>query len=167
MAAVTLSSRRDWFKTLGAGFVPLIAGRTSLSAAQRPRPNILIILADDQGWGDLSINGNRNLSTPHIDSLARDGALLDRFYVCAVCAPTRAEFLTGRYHARGGVRGVATGAERLNLHETTVAQSFRAAGYATGAFGKWHNGSQFPYHPNARGFDEFYGFTSGHWGQYF
>jgi arylsulfatase A-like enzyme len=138
--------------------------------AQRPtaaRPNILIILADDQGWGDLSIHGNTNLSTPNIDSLARDGALFERFFVCAVCAPTRAEFLTGRYHSRGGVRGVSTGAERLNLDEKTIAQTFKAAGYASGAFGKWHNGTQFPYHPNARGFDEYYGFTSGHWGQYF
>src|SRR5690348_10691965 len=138
-----------------------------LFAQGRKRPNIVIILADDQGWGDLSSNGNTNLTTPKIDSLARDGATLDRFYVCAVCAPTRAEFLTGRYHSRGGVRGVSTGAERLNLDEMTIAQTFKAAGYATGAFGKWHNGSQAPYHPNNRGFDEYYGFTSGHWGLYF
>ena len=134
--------------------------------ANRP-PNMVIILADDQGWGDLSIHGNTNLSTPNIDSLAHHGARFDRFLVCAVCAPTRAEFLTGRYHARGGVRGVSTGAERLNLDEKTIAETFRSSGYRTGAFGKWHNGSQFPYHPNARGFDEYYGFTSGHWGQYF
>jgi arylsulfatase A-like enzyme len=62
---------------------------------------------------------------------------------------------------------VSTGEERLNLDESTIADSFRAAGCVTGAFGKWHNGSQHPYHPNARGFDEFYGFTSGHWGHYF
>ncbi len=138
-----------------------------LAPARSRRPNVVVILADDQGWGDLSINGNSNLSTPHIDSLAREGALFDRFFVCAVCAPTRAEFLTGRYHARGGVRGVSTGAERLNLDEKTIADTFSAAGYATGAFGKWHNGSQHPYHPNARGFQEYYGFTSGHWGSYF
>ena len=108
-------------------------------SAQRPageRPNVVVILADDQGWGDLSIHGNTNLSTPHIDSQAHDGALFERFYVCAVCAPTRAEYLTGRYHSRGGVRGVSTGAERLNLDEMTIAQTFKAAGYATGAFGK-------------------------------
>ena len=145
----------------------LAAASLYSALAQTRRPNILVILADDQGWGDLSASGNSNLSTPNIDSLARDGATAERFYACAVCAPTRAEFLTGRYHPRGGVHGVSTGAERLNLDETTIAQSFKAAGYATGAFGKWHNGSQFPYHPNARGFDEFYGFTSGHWGQYF
>ncbi len=149
-----------------AGVAPLMAAWNQASAAGR-RPNIVVILADDQGWGDLSVHGNTNLSTPNIDSLAREGALAERFYVCPVCAPTRAEFLTGRYHARGGVRGVSTGAERLNLDETTIAQTFKAAGYATAAFGKWHNGSQFPYHPNARGFDEYYGFTSGHWGQYF
>src|ERR1044071_3818366 len=143
-------------------------GLTAPLVSQPPkRPNIVVILADDQGWGDLSINGNTNLSTPRIDSIARDGAILDRFYVCAVCAPTRAEFLTGRYHSRGGVRGVSTGAERLNLDEKTIAETFKAAGYATGAFGKWHNGSQWPYHPNARGFEEYYGFTSGHWGEYF
>ncbi len=130
-------------------------------------PNIVVILADDQGWGDLSVHGNTNLSTPNIDSLARDGALFEHFYVCNVCAPTRAEFLTGRYSSRGGVRGVSTGQERLNLDEHTIAQTFKTAGYATGAFGKWHNGTQHPYHPNARGFDEFYGFTEGHWGQYF
>lgn len=147
---------------------PTLAGcLQGQTAAGARRPNVLIILADDQGWGDLSIHGNTNLSTPRIDSLGRAGALFDRFYVCAVCAPTRAEFLTGRYHPRGGVRGVSTGAERLNLDETTIAQTFRSAGYATGAFGKWHNGTQHPYHPNARGFDEYYGFTSGHWGNYF
>jgi arylsulfatase A-like enzyme len=142
-------------------------GAPALSAQRSRRPNVVVILTDDQGWGDLGVHGNTNLATPHADSLARDGAMFDRFYVCSVCAPTRAEFLTGRYHPRTGVRGVSTGAERLNLDETTVADTFRAAGYSTGAFGKWHNGSQHPYHPNARGFDEFYGFTSGHWGHYF
>jgi arylsulfatase A-like enzyme len=139
----------------------------SYAAETSAKPNVVIFLADDQGWGDLSTSGNTNIHTPNIDSLARDGVTLDRFFVCSVCAPTRAEFLTGRYHSRGGVRGVSTGQERLNVDERTIAESFKAAGYATGAFGKWHNGSQWPYHPNARGFDEYYGFTSGHWGEYF
>ncbi len=136
-------------------------------AVRADRPNLVIFLADDQGWGDLSASGNPNLATPRIDSLARDGATLDRFFVCPVCSPTRAELLTGRYHPRVGVRGVSTGQERLDLGVPTLADHFKAAGYATGAFGKWHNGSQWPYHPNARGFDEYYGFTSGHWGEYF
>lgn len=131
------------------------------------KPNVVVFLSDDQGWGDLSIHGNTNLSTPNIDSLARDGAMFERFFVCPVCSPTRAEFLTGRYHARGGVRGVSTGQERLNLDEKTIADTFKAAGYATAAFGKWHNGLQSPYHPLDRGFGEYYGFCSGHWGDYF
>ena len=131
------------------------------------KPNVLIILADDQGWGDLSVNGNTNLATPHVDSLASAGAMFDRFYVCPVCAPTRAEFLTGRYHPRSGVFNVTTGGERMDLAEKTIADTFKAVGYAPGAFGKWHNGMQYPYHPRGRGFDEYYGFCSGHWGDYF
>jgi arylsulfatase A-like enzyme len=113
-------------------------------------PNVVIILADDQGWGDLSVNGNTNLRTPSIDSLAHGGARFDRFFVSPVCSPTRAEFLTGRYHPRGGVWSTSTGGERLDLDEKTIADTFKAAGYATAAFGKWH-----------------YGFPSGHWGDYF
>src|SRR5262245_54568038 len=141
----TLLSRRQ------AIALPFLASARRLSAAGRP-PNIVVLLADDQGWGDLSYNGNSNVSTPRIDSIGRDGAVFEQFYVCAVCAPTRAEFLTGRYHPRSGVRGTSAGQERMNLDEKTIGQTFQAAGYATGAFGKWHNGSQFPYHPNARGF---------------
>jgi arylsulfatase A-like enzyme len=136
-------------------------------AAQDRRPNIVMILTDDQGWGDLSLNGNTNLATPAVDSLARDGAMFDHFYVQPVCSPTRAEMLTGRYHLRGGVHDTSLGGERLNLDERTIAEILKGAGYATGAFGKWHNGSQHPYNPNGRGFDEYYGFTSGHWGDYF
>jgi arylsulfatase A-like enzyme len=137
---------------------------------QRPsvsRPNVIVIVTDDQGWGDLSINGNKNLNTPNIDKLAVNGAYFTQFYVCPVCSPTRAEFLTGRYHPRCGVYDTSEGGERMNLGETTIAEVFKKAGYATGAFGKWHNGMQYPYHPNGRGFDEFYGFCSGHWGDYF
>ena len=88
-------------------------------------PNVVVILTDDQGWGDLSINGNTNLSTPNIDSLASDGTTLEHFYVCQVCAPTRAEFLTGRYHPRTGVSGVSRGEGRMNADETTIADVFK------------------------------------------
>ncbi len=145
---------------------PLLALLLAACAAAADRPNVVILLADDAGWGDYGCNGNRQLATPHIDSLARDGARFDRFFVQPVCSPTRAELLTGRYHRRLGVTGVSTGQERLNLEERTFAESFRAAGYATGLFGKWHNGSQWPYHPLARGFETFWGYTSGHWGEY-
>ena len=160
-------TRRDFLKGACAGTLAISFPRRGQAARIDEPPNIVVILTDDQGWGDLSVHGNTNLKTPNVDSLARDGALFDRFFACALCAPTRAEFLTGRYYPRGGVHGVTTGAERLNLDEETIADTFKAAGYATAAFGKWHNGTQYPYHPNARGFDEFYGFCSGHWGQYF
>ncbi len=157
--------------TLAIAAVAAIFSQTlytpSLRAESSDRPNIVLILADDQGWGDLSLHGNPNLSTPHIDSLARDGAHLENFYVCAVCSPTRAEFLTGRYHRRMGVYSTSAGGERFDAGEQTIAELFQRAGYATAAYGKWHSGMQWPYHPNARGFDDFYGFCSGHWGNYF
>jgi len=139
----------------------------SCAAPPAARPNVVLFLADDQGWGDLGIHGNTNVRTPNLDSLAREGASFTHFFVSPVCSPTRAELLTGRYHPRSGVYATSRGGERLDLDETTIAQVFDAAGYATAAFGKWHNGSQPPYHPKARGFDEFYGFSSGHWGHYF
>ena len=134
---------------------------------QHDGPNVIVFLADDAGWGDYGASGNRHAHTPHIDALAQDGVSLDRFFVCPVCSPTRAEFLTGRWWPRTGVRGVSTGQERLNLNEKTIANAFKSAGYATGCFGKWHNGSQWPYHPMARGFDTYYGHPAGHWGEYF
>lgn len=133
----------------------------------KTQPNIIIILTDDQGWGDLSSNGNTNIETPNIDKLAETGVTFDRFYVCAVCSPTRAELLTGRYHVQSGVFSTGAGGERLDVDETTIAEVFKDAGYATAAYGKWHNGMQPPYHPNSRGFEDYYGFCSGHWGNYY
>jgi arylsulfatase A-like enzyme len=151
------------------GFLFLLISLLALvpAALHARKPNVIVILTDDQGWGDLSLNGNTNLQTPRIDALARAGARFDRFYVCPVCSPTRAEFLTGRYHPRSGVVSTSAGGERADLDEMMIGQTFQTAGYATGAFGKWHNGMQHPYHPNARGFDEYYGFCSGHWGNYY
>ena len=138
-----------------------------ISCKNDTNPNILIILTDDQGWGDLSINGNTNLKTPNIDNIALNGASFERFYVSPVCSPTRAELLSGKFFVRSGVNGVTRGYERMNTDVKLISDFFKGKKYKTGAFGKWHNGSQPPYHPNNRGFDEFYGFTSGHWGNYF
>src|SRR5204862_4975945 len=106
--------------------IPIVALSADDPAARKA--NVVVFLSDDQGWGDLSIHGNTNLSTPNIDSLAKDGALFERFYVCPVCSPTRAEFLTGRYHVRGGVFSTSTGGERLDLDERTIGDVFKAAG---------------------------------------
>ena len=89
------------------------------------RPNVIIILTDDQGWGDLSMNGNTNLSTPNIDNIAKSGASFQNFYVNAVCSPTRAEFLTGRYSFRSGIYSTGGGGERMDVDETTIAEVFK------------------------------------------
>ena len=129
--------------------------------------NVILILTDDQGWGDLSLNGNQDINTPNIDQLGKSGARFDHFFVSPVCSPTRAEILTGRHHVRGGVYSTSAGGERLNIDEQTIAEVFKLEGYQTAAYGKWHNGMQAPFHPNSRGFDDYYGFCSGHWGNYY
>lgn len=153
--------------TLVTLFACVLLSHAALRAEVERRPNVVVFLTDDQGWGDLSLHGNTNLATPNIDALAFAGASFDRFFVCPVCSPTRAEFLTGRYHPRSRVYSTSAGGERMDLDEMTIAETFKAAGYHTAAYGKWHNGMQYPYHPNARGFDDYFGFCSGHWGQYF
>ena len=136
------------------------------ASSARP-PNILVILTDDQGWGDLSLHGNPDLRTPRLDALARSGARFDRFYVNPLCSPTRAAFLTGRDSLRGGVWGVTRGKETLRAEETTLAEILRAAGYRTAMAGKWHNGEHYPYSPEGQGFESFFGFRRGHWNNYF
>jgi len=131
------------------------------------RPNVILILTDDQGWGDLGIHGNEKLATPSIDQMATKGAHFDRFYVSPLCAPTRASLLTGRYNLRTGTSWVSKGLENMNPAEVTLAEVFQDQGYATGCFGKWHNGGHYPQHPNQQGFDEFIGFCAGHWNNYF
>jgi hypothetical protein len=118
-------TRRGFLKGACAGTIAAVFPFGARAARTKQRPNIVVILSDDQGWGDLRLHGNLNIETLNIDSLARDGAMFERFFVCPVCAPTRAEFLTGRYHPRGGVHGVTTGAERLNLDEKTIGDTPR------------------------------------------
>ena len=131
------------------------------------RPNVLLILTDDQGWGDVHSHGNERLDTPNLDRLAAQGARFERFFVSPVCAPTRAALLTGRYSLRCGVHGVTRGHETMRSEEVTIAELLRDAGYATGCFGKWHNGAHWPTDPHGQGFDRFAGFAAGHWNNYF
>ncbi|MEL7160584.1 MAG: sulfatase-like hydrolase/transferase [Bacteroidota bacterium] len=132
-----------------------------------PRPNILFILTDDQGIGDLSLHGNDSIRTPVMDSLLLSGARFDRFYVSPVCAPTRASFLSGLHAPRTGAVYVTRRRETMDDGVVTIAEHLREAGYRTGLFGKWHSGATFPYHPGGQGFDEFLGFTLGHFNDYF
>ena len=133
------------------------------------RPNVVFILADDMGYGDMSRFNAGLSSTPVLDQLADEGTVLTQHYSSSpVCAPARASFLTGRYPHRTGAYDTleGRGLDRLHLDERTVADALSAAGYATGLVGKWHNGCLDPrYHPNRRGFDEFVGFSGG-WADY-
>jgi len=139
---------------------------SSCAKTENP-PNVIIILTDDQGWGDIASHGNPDIDTPFLDELASSGARFDRFFVSPVCAPTRASLLTGRDHLRTGTQWVTYGLENMRSEEVTFAEVFRDAGYKTGMFGKWHNGSHYPMDPNGQGFDTFFGFTQGHWNNYF
>ena len=141
---------------------------SSFKQAEKPsKPNILLILTDDQGYGDLGIHGNEVVKTPNLDRLASESARFDRFYVSPLCAPTRASLLTGRYHLRTGVVSVSNGLETLNSEEYTLAELLFDQGYRTGIFGKWHNGQHHPNHPLSQGFEVFTGFAAGHWSNYF
>lgn len=132
----------------------------------RRRPNVLLILTDDQGYGDNSATGNTIVKTPVLEKLAGESVRFTRFYVSPVCAPTRSSLLTGRYHLRTGVWGVTGGRETMRTDEVTVAEALKKAGYRTGLTGKWHLGEHFPHVPHNQGFDEFTGFRLGHWNRY-
>lgn len=135
--------------------------------ASLQKPNILLIMTDDQGWGDLGLHGNDSISTPHLDQLGRESVRFERFYVSPLCAPTRASLLTGRYHLRTGTTWVTHRKEVMRSAEVTISEYLKKAGYRTGIFGKWHNGEQYPNDPAGQGFDEFLGFKAGHWNNYF
>ncbi len=126
------------------------------------RPNILFIMTDDQGYWDTGVSGNPHIDTPHMDSLARDGVQLRRYYAAPVCAPTRAGVMTGRYYLRTGLYNTRFGGDSMGLDEVTVAELLKKAGYRTGLFGKWHLGKYPGYQPQERGFDEFFGHYHGH-----
>ncbi len=143
-------------------FLAVVCGQ---SAGEKP--NILLIITDDQGYGDLSIHGNPHLATPHLDKLAGSGVQFERFYVNSFCAPTRAALLTGRWPLRTGCHGVTHNREAMRPWETTLAEALRPTGYRSACIGKWHNGEQHPFTPQGQGFDEFFGFNNGHWNDYF
>lgn len=134
------------------------------------RPNILLILADDMGYGDFGLFNGGLSQTPTLDALAADSVCFTQHYSAScVCAPARASLLTGRYpHRTGAIDTLeGRGLDRLALRERTLADLLKPAGYATGLIGKWHLGALDPrYHPNARGFDEFVGFRGG-WQDYY
>ena len=160
----------------------LVSSSNCVVAAERVKPNIVLIVGDDMGYADIGVHGCADIPTPHIDAIAAAGTRCTNGYVSGpYCSPTRAGLLTGRYQTRFGhefnpgqgdrrqrQRGQANqqagqGGVRpgLPLSETTLADRFKAAGYATGLVGKWHLGSGRRFHPQRRGFEEFFGFLGG------
>lgn len=118
------------------------------------KPNVLLILTDDQGYSDVGFNGNPHLKTPALDAFAAESTIFDRFYVNPVCSPTRASLMTGRSALRTGVMDTQEGMSVLRPEETTLAEALRASGYRTGMFGKWHLGDHAPARPMDQGFDQ-------------
>jgi arylsulfatase A-like enzyme len=150
-------------------FITLSGAGAGGAETQNSRPNIVYILADDLGWTDTATYGSQYYETPNIDRLAAQGLKLTRYHNCQNCQPTRAALMTGQYAARTGIYTVGgidrfnwqsrplrpvDNAENLPLEKVTIAQQLKAAGYATGMFGKWHLGQQGDFHPSRRGFDE-------------
>jgi arylsulfatase A len=142
-------------------------GNPSTHHNHTDRPNIILIMADDLGYGDISCYGSKKINTPNIDALAEGGMKFTDYHSnCPVCSPTRAGLLTGRYQQRTGIEGViyAQGPTRqtgLALEETTFAEVLKKHGYTTGIFGKWHLGYNVQFNPTKQGFDEFRGYVSG------
>jgi len=164
-------NRREFIKCIAGGAVVTVLTNNGCSTANpggsSDRPNIILIMADDLGYGDIGCYGSTKINTPNIDALAKDGMKFTDYHSnCPVCSPTRAALLTGRYQQRAGIEGViyAKGPTRqtgLALEETTFAEILKKRGYATGIFGKWHLGYNVQFNPYRQGFDEFRGYVSG------
>jgi len=151
-------------------WLAVLAAYSPAVVAQTDRvPNIVLIVADDLGYGELGCYGGQQIPTPRIDSLATNGVRCTSGYVsCPVCSPTRAGLLTGRYQQRfghefnpGPIQNRENDARGLPTDQRTIAERLRAVGYATGLVGKWHLGSRPQMQPQQRGFDEFFGFLGG------
>jgi arylsulfatase A-like enzyme len=152
---------KSCFRLLPAAllFAPLAISRAESTAANSP--NVILILTDDQGYGDIAAHGNPILKTPHLDKLHAESVRLTDFHVDPTCAPTRAALLTGKYPHSVRVWHTIAGGNHLRDGEMTMADSFRTNGYRTAIFGKWHLGSNLPYRPIDRGFDEWLGQGDG------
>lgn len=163
-------NRREFLRQAGAAaFAGALIMQETASSAQRrltgARPNIILVMTDDQGKGDLSCLGNDVLKTPNLDRLHGLSTRFTDFHVSPTCAPTRSSIMSGRHEFRNGVTHTILERERMALSTTTIAQVLQKSGYSTGIFGKWHLGDEEPYQPHNRGFDEVFIHGAGGIGQ--
>ncbi|MDE2954518.1 MAG: sulfatase-like hydrolase/transferase, partial [Gemmatimonadota bacterium] len=121
---------------------------------EKNRPNVILIITDDQGYGTVGVHGNDQVRTPNMDRLANEGVAFDRFYGHPLCSPSRAALMTGRYFYRTGILHTSRGGALMSGDEVTAAELFRDAGYRTGIFGKWHLGDNYPMRPMDQGFEK-------------
>ncbi len=134
-------------------------------AQQNKHPNVVLIITDDQGYGDLGVSGNSQIKTPVIDAFANGSLRFSDFYVSPVCAPTRSSLMTGRYSLRTGIRDTYNGGATMASNEITIAEMLKQSDYKTGLFGKWHLGDNYPSRPMDQGFDETVMHLAGGMGQ--
>ncbi len=146
-------------------FAATLQTATAADSLTGKRPNIVFVLTDDQGYGDISAHGNPVLKTPNLDRLHHEGVRFTDFMVSPTCSPTRSALMTGRHEFRNGVSHTILERERLTLDATTLPQVLKSAGYTTGIFGKWHLGDEPDYWPSQRGFDEVFIHGAGGIGQ--
>ncbi len=151
--------RRSFLQTAAATAIPALAAQRSAE-----RPNVILVLTDDQGYGDISAHGNPVLKTPRMDRLRAESVRLTDFHVTPMCTPTRSQLMTGRACLVNGAMNVSSGRTQLRTDVPTMAEIFAASGYKTGHFGKWHLGDTYPYRPIDRGFQESIWFASSHIG---
>ena len=148
-------SRRDFLKAAGmAVAVSAMLPQQLFAKKSAKKPNVIFILTDDQGYGDLACYGNELIKTPNLDKLYSESTRLNNFHVSPCCSPSRAQLMTGRHPNRTGVWHTVAGRSLLHKDEVTMADAFKANGYKTAIFGKWHLGDNYPYRPQDRGFDE-------------
>ena len=148
---------------LAIAFLFLAASAWTAGAAERP--NIILVMTDDQGYGDLACHGNPIIQTPHLDAFYKQAVRFTDFHVSPTCSPTRSALMTGRHEFKNGVTHTINERERLTLKAFTTAQVLKSAGYTTGIFGKWHLGDEADYQPDQRGFDEVFIHGAGGIGQ--
>jgi arylsulfatase len=161
----TRAAMNIWNNCLAVLLLAMPLGAQAFDDLTATRPNIVVVLTDDQGYGDAGCNGNPILKTPNLDRLHREGVRFSDFHVSPTCSPTRSSLLTGKHEFKNGVTHTIHERERMSLKSVTLAQTLKTAGYTTGIFGKWHLGDEDAYQPQNRGFDEVFIHGAGGIGQ--